>query len=75
MRITGRIIKHERRATDLKRRDLISRLEDAGYTLLRNGSRHDVYFKGSVQVQVPRHSEIDERTAKSILKKALTNRG
>ena len=54
----------------MKRRDLIKKLEAAGYKLDRDGD-HSIYEKeGSRQVQVPKHREINEFTAKQILKAA-----
>jgi len=54
----------------MKRRDLIKQLESAGYKLDRNGN-HAIYEKeGCRPVQVPNHREINENTAKSILKVA-----
>ena len=55
----------------MKRRDLIKKLEAAGYKVDRDDGNHTVYEKeGSRPVQVPRHLEINENTAKSILKVA-----
>mgnify|MGYP000133265787 CR=1 FL=1 len=56
----------------MKRRDLIKKLESAGYKLARNGNEHDVYLNPATgkQAVVPRHREINELTAKTILKKA-----
>jgi mRNA interferase HicA len=54
----------------MKRRDLIKRLEAAGYTLDRTGD-HAIYEKkGGRPVQIPNHREISEETAKAILKAA-----
>lgn len=54
----------------MKRRDLIKKLEAAGYKLDRNGD-HTIYEKeGGRPVQVPRHREINENTARAILKAA-----
>jgi len=53
----------------LKRRDLIKRLEDAGFVFKEHGGNHDTYKRGSDTEQIPRHSEINEITAKKILKK------
>lgn len=54
----------------MKRRDLIKLLEAAGYSAERNGD-HTIYEKpGSRPVQVPRHREINENTARAILKAA-----
>ena len=55
----------------MKRRELIKKLESAGYRLDRDDGGHTIYEKdGSRPVQVPRHREINENTAKSILKAA-----
>jgi len=54
----------------VKRKDLIKKLEMAGYRLDRTGD-HSIYEKpGSRPVQVPNHREINEYTAKAILKAA-----
>jgi mRNA interferase HicA len=55
----------------MKRRDLIKRLEEMGCTLIRHGSAHDWYTnpRTSKSQPVPRHSEINENLAKSIIKK------
>ena len=53
----------------MKRRDLIKKLLDAGFVLLRNGSNHDVYGKGSVTEPIPRHTEVPEGLARKILKR------
>jgi len=53
----------------MKRRDLIKKLKDAGFVLVRNGANHDVYVRGNVTEPVPRHSEIPEGLAKSILRR------
>ncbi|MDR0662863.1 MAG: type II toxin-antitoxin system HicA family toxin [Spirochaetaceae bacterium] len=57
----------------MKRRDLIKKLEAAGYRLDRNGD-HAIYEKKCGRpVQVPNHNEINEYTAKAILKAAGIN--
>ena len=54
----------------MKRRDLVKKLEAAGYTVDRDGD-HTIYEKtGSRPVQVPKHREINENTARAILKAA-----
>ena len=55
----------------MKRRDLLKALDELGCVLVRNGGRHDWYTNpGSKQSQpVPRHNEINENLAKSIIKK------
>ena len=53
----------------LKRRDLIKLLEKNGWTLIRNGGNHDVYFKNGMMEVIPRHEEINEMLAKSIIRR------
>jgi mRNA interferase HicA len=48
----------------VKRRELIARLEAVGFTLLRHGSKHDVYARRSgEQEPIPRHREVNEKLA------------
>ena len=52
----------------MKRRDLIKKLEEAGYRLDRTGD-HAIYEKkGHRPVQVPNHREINDNTARAILR-------
>ena len=53
----------------LKRRDLIKLLEKNGWILIRNGGNHDVYLKNGVMEVIPRHGEINEMLAKSIIRR------
>lgn len=55
----------------MKRRDLIKRLEEMGCVLVRHGGKHDFYtnFKTKQSQPVPRHTEINENLAKSIIRK------
>lgn len=54
----------------MKRRDLIKKLEAAGYKIDRDGD-HTIYEKqNSRPIQVPKHRELNENTAKAILKAA-----
>jgi mRNA interferase HicA len=54
----------------MKRRDLIKKLEAAGYRQDRTGDHAILEKKGRRSVQVPNHNEINEYTAKAILKAA-----
>lgn len=55
----------------MKRRDLVKLLLKAGYKLERDDGDHTIYKKpASRSVQVPRHRELNELTAKAILKAA-----
>jgi mRNA interferase HicA len=55
----------------MKRRDLVRRLESMGCVLVRHGAKHDWYANALTKQSqpVPRHNEINENLAKSILKK------
>ncbi len=55
----------------MKRRDLIKRLEEIGCVFVRHGGKHDFYtnFKTKQSQPVPRHNEINENLAKSIIRK------
>lgn len=62
---------HQFEVIHLKRRDLIKKLEAAGYRLARDDGDHTVYRKpGSPNISVPRHRELNELTAKAILRAA-----
>lgn len=54
----------------LKSKDLIGSLTKNGFELHRHGSNHDIYRKGNITIAVPRHKEINEDTARDILKEA-----
>lgn len=53
----------------MKRRDLIIKLEENGYYLLRHGSNHDIYTNDEHSEPIARHKEITETTAKAIIKR------
>lgn len=55
----------------MKRRDLIKILEEAGCILVRHGGAHDWYTNHVLHVSqpIPRHTEINEYLARSIIRK------
>lgn len=53
----------------MKQRDLVKKLLEAGFEFKEHGGNHDTYKRGSDTEQIPRHREINEITAKKILKK------
>jgi len=55
----------------MKKAALIQKLSRQGAVLLRHGAKHDVYVqpKTNKEATVPRHDDINEYTAKAILKK------
>jgi predicted RNA binding protein YcfA (HicA-like mRNA interferase family) len=52
----------------VKRNELEKELKKRGWELTRRGKKHDIWESGDKQVAVPRHSEINEYTAKAILR-------
>lgn len=53
----------------MKRKDLIKKLTNNGWWLLRNGANHDIYTNGIKTEPIPRHTEIDELLANAIIKR------
>jgi predicted RNA binding protein YcfA (HicA-like mRNA interferase family) len=55
----------------MKRRELVRKLEEMGCVLVRHGGNHDWYTNPATKKSqpVPRHNEIQEQLAKSIIKK------
>jgi mRNA interferase HicA len=54
----------------VKKTELERRLRGWGWWLDRQGRRHEVWTNGEMTEAVPRHKEIDEGTARSIIRKA-----
>lgn len=54
----------------MKKRDLEKKLNKAGWWLARHGANHDIWTNGTITNQVPRHPEVNELLAKSIIKEA-----
>jgi predicted RNA binding protein YcfA (HicA-like mRNA interferase family) len=54
----------------MKRRELLKILKEAGCELVRHGGKHDWYLNPTTKRSqpVPRHNEINELLAKSIIK-------
>ena len=53
----------------MKQKDLIKKLEDAGFEFCKHGGNHDIYKRGNAKEVIPRHREVNERLAKAILRK------
>ena len=45
-------------------------MQRLGWKFDRHGRRHDIWTNGEYEIAVPRHNEINEYTAKAILKEA-----
>jgi predicted RNA binding protein YcfA (HicA-like mRNA interferase family) len=54
----------------MKRKDLEKFLKGQGWIFEREGGNHAIWSKSGVSLPMPRHKEIKENTAKSIMKQA-----
>jgi hypothetical protein len=54
----------------MKRRELERRPKFLGWETRRSGRRHDIWRRGCHDIAVPRHDEINELTARAILRVA-----
>ena len=55
----------------MKRRIVVKEVEKNNYSLLRYGSKHDIYVNPEGdEIPIPRHSDINEYLAKAIIKQA-----
>ena len=54
----------------MKRRDLVSKLENLGCELVRHGGKHDFFRQPATgrSQPVPRHREINEHLARKIIR-------
>ncbi len=55
---------------EMKRRELEEALRNLGWRFLRHGANHDVWTDGERQEAIPRHTEINEKLARAILRRA-----
>jgi mRNA interferase HicA len=55
----------------MKRRELIRKIEEGGAVFIRHGGKHDWYQNPQTKIAqpIPRHTEIKEHLAKTIIKK------
>lgn len=58
----------------MKARDLKKKLKLLGWTLLREGSNHEIWTNGYIEEQIPRHRDINDFLAKKIIKTAETGK-
>ncbi|MBI4403424.1 MAG: type II toxin-antitoxin system HicA family toxin [Deltaproteobacteria bacterium] len=54
----------------MKYRDLVKQLRTLGWYLKRQGGSHEIWTNGEKVESIPRHQEINEITARTILKRA-----
>lgn len=57
----------------MKKKDLEKKLCEYGWWFSREGGNHEIWTNGKKHEAVPRHREINEYTAKKILKIAEQN--
>ena len=53
----------------MKRKDLIKLFERNGWYFKREGGNHTIYTDGEKTEKIPRHNEINEMLAKTIIKR------
>lgn len=53
----------------MKQKDLLKRFFDNGWWVLREGGNHIILTNGTEIEPVPRHKEVNEQLAKSIIKR------
>ena len=54
----------------MKRRELEETLRKLEWSFLRHGAKHDVWTDGERQEPIPRHTDINEKLAQAILRRA-----
>ena len=58
----------------MKRRELERRLRELGWRFLRHGGSHDIWTDDEREEAVPRHSELNEKLARAILRRVSLER-
>ena len=59
----------------VKRRELEKALHGFGWKFLRHGGKHDVWSNGEHEEAIPRHTEINEKLARVILRRVKKRKG
>ncbi len=59
----------------MKKSHLVKQMGDLGWWKYSEGKNHEKWTNGDLKTTVPRHREINEMTARSILKLAKMNPG
>ena len=56
----------------MKREKLLEKVKEYGAIFIRHGKKHDIYENSRTHqfIQIPRHNDINEYTAKEIIKKS-----
>jgi mRNA interferase HicA len=59
----------------MKRKKFEKELRKWGWWFMRHGSSHDIWTNGIIETSIPRHSEVNEKLAKSVIRMAINNPG
>lgn len=59
----------------MKRRKLIKSIEENGWWFDHEGTNHTIYTNGKQFEPIPRHPDVNEQTAKDIIKRTKKNPG
>lgn len=59
----------------MKRRKLIKKIEENGWWFHHHGANHDMYTNGEQYMPIPRHPDVNEQTARDIIKRTEQNPG
>jgi predicted RNA binding protein YcfA (HicA-like mRNA interferase family) len=54
----------------MKKKEIDKKLRELGWQVSREGKKHTIWTQRDREIAVPRHAEINEHTAKAILKLA-----
>lgn len=68
MRTIKRVPSNRKENKIVKHRDLLKIAAEHGFKYLRDGGRHGIYSDGEKEVAIPRHREVNEITAKKIVR-------
>lgn len=58
----------------MKKIEIERRIKKYGWWFERHGGNHDIWTNGEFRIPIPRHREVNERTAQGIIRKAEANK-
>ncbi len=62
------LLSNKERGEQMKQAKLIKLFKKNGWHLYRHGGNHDIWTNGKDKEQIPRHKDINEMLAKSLIK-------
>lgn len=60
---------------NMKKKDIEKQISKLGWYLTRHGAKHDIWTNGVETIEIPRHREVNEFTARGIIKIVKANPG